>query len=412
MKKIAVIGGGPAGMLAAGTAAQNGADVFLFEKNDRLGKKLYITGKGRCNITNAVPNDIYLENIISNPKFLYSATGNFDCYRTIEFFEELNVKTKTERGNRVFPVSDNAADVVSALERYILKHNVKIRYRLSVKKIILSETKDSVKGILLSNDEIFYCDAVVVATGGLSYPATGSTGDGYDFARKAGHEVTKLYPSLVPLVSDEDFIAELQGLSLKNINVTAFASGKAVYEDFGEMLFTHYGLSGPVILSASSYLHGRYHEDPVISIDLKPALTEEELDRRLLRDFEKYSNKDFINALNDLLPKKLIPVVINRIDIPRSKKIHEITRVERKTLVGMLKAFTVRVKGVSGFNNAVITKGGVCVKGIDPKTMQSKNVKGLYFAGEVLDVDGYTGGFNLQIAFSTGYLAGKSAVLD
>ena len=396
-------------MIAAGTAAESGACVHLFEKNEKLGKKLYITGKGRCNITNAAPKDVLLENVISNPKFLYSAINSFDSFDTIDFFESLGVKTKTERGNRVFPMSDKAADVVSALERYIRKNGVKVHLNSPVKEIVVSEEK-AAAGILLGSGEIFACDSVIIATGGLSYPTTGSTGDGYNFAEKTGHGVTKLYPSLVPLVSDDGFIQDLQGLSLKNVGVTVFVSGKAIYKDFGELLFTHFGLSGPIILSASSYLHGKYRENPIISIDLKPAITADELDKRLLKDFDKYTNKDFANALNDLLPKKMIPVIINRAGIPPSKKVHDITKAERKALVELLKAFTCSIKGVSGFNNAVITKGGVSVKDIDAKTMKSKIINGLYFAGEVIDVDGYTGGFNLQIAFSTGYLAGKNAV--
>ena len=394
-------------MIAAGIAAEGGCCVHLFEKNEKLGRKLFITGKGRCNITNAVPKDAYLENIITNPKFLYSAINSFDCFDVIEFFENLGVKTKTERGNRVFPISDKAADVVTALERYIRKCGVNIHLSSSVKDIIVSEKKE-VTGVFLSNGKMFDCDSVIIATGGLSYPGTGSTGDGYNFAEKMGHSITKLYPSLVPLISDDNFIQELQGLSLKNVGVTVFASGKVIYKDFGELLFTHFGLSGPTILSASSYLHGKYQENPIISIDLKPAMPADELDKRLLKDFEKYANKDFVNALNELLPKKMIPVIINRAGIPQTKKVRDITKKERRTLVDLLKSFTCSIKGASGFSNAVITKGGVSVKDIDAKTMKSKLVSGLYFAGEVIDVDGYTGGFNLQIAFSTGYLAGKN----
>ncbi|MCL2873392.1 MAG: NAD(P)/FAD-dependent oxidoreductase [Defluviitaleaceae bacterium] len=406
MKKIAVIGGGPAGMIAAGAAAESGACVHLYEKNEKLGKKLHITGKGRCNITNAVLSDTYLENIVSNPKFLFSAIRNFDCFKTIDFFENLGVKTKVERGNRVFPMSDKASDVVTALECYTRKSDVKIHLGSAVKEIVVSD--NAVKGVLFANDKTFDCDSVIIATGGLSYPGTGSTGDGYEFARKTGHNVTKLYPSLVPLLSDDIFIQELQGLSLKNVEIKVFAGDKVIYKDFGELLFTHFGLSGPIILSASAYLHGKYKSDPVISIDLKPALSKEELDKRLLKDFEKYINKDFANALDDLLPGKIIPVIINRSGIARTKKVHDITKLERRSLVDLLKSFTCSVKGVSGFSNAVITKGGVSVKDIDPKSMRSKITEGIYFAGEVIDVDGYTGGFNLQIAFSTGYLAGKS----
>ncbi len=410
MKTIAVIGGGPAGMMAAGTAASQGHNVHLFEKNNRLGKKLHITGKGRCNITNAADVDTYLSNIVTNPYFLYSATYAFDCFQTIEFFENLGVKTKVERGNRVFPASDKASDVVRAMEKFVTKNGVKVHLS-SVVKGIESEN-NHLTGISVETESgkksIFKCDSVIIATGGLSYPATGSTGDGYRFAKATGHNVTKLYPSLAPLITAEAFVARLQGLSLKNIGLTVTVGGKKIYKDFGEMLFTHFGISGPIILSASAHLHRKIHLNPVVSIDLKPALNENELDKRLIRDFEKYINKDFKNSLDDLLPQKLIPVFIELSGIPADKKIHDITKAERRKIVSLLKGLTVTITDLAGFNEAIITKGGVDVDFIDPSTMESKILPGLIFAGEVIDVDGFTGGFNLQIAFSTGYLAGIS----
>lgn len=404
MKRIIIIGGGAAGMMAAITASNNGNVVHLFEKNNKLGKKLYITGKGRCNLTNAVEVEELLENTPGNPYFLYSAFYTMDSSKLIEFFNELGVKTKVERGNRVFPVSERASEIVRTLEREIARRNVNVHLDEPITGIVLDE--DKVVAVKKSDGTLLQCDKIIVATGGLSYPMTGSTGDGYSFAKSVSHKVTKLYPSLVPLVTMEKWVCNLQGLSLKNVSIKVKVKQKVVYKDFGEMLFTHFGVSGPMILSASRYLKGTFADKPTISIDLKPALTEKELDERILRDFKKYINKSFKNALVDLLPQKIIPVIISLSKIPEEIKVNEITKQQRKSLVELLKKLTITIKDFTGFNDAVITSGGVCVDEIDPSSMESKIVKGLFFAGEVLDVDAYTGGFNLQIAFSTGYLAG------
>lgn len=409
MGKIIVVGGGAAGLIAAGRAAENGHEVHIYEKNNRLGKKIYITGKGRCNVTNAGDIDDFMENIPGNPYFMYSAFYTFDNKATIEFFENLGVKTKVERGNRVFPVSDKAGDIVAALEKYVKKNKVKLHLESCVKDI-LSEN-GVVKGIRLANGNEIAADAVIVATGGLSYPGTGSTGDGYRFAKDMGHTVTKLYPSLVPLRAKENWCQRLMGLSLKNISIVIKNNkGKAVYKDFGEMLFTHYGVSGPVILSASRHLLGKLDEGNTLIIDLKPALDEKKLDERLLRDFEKYINKDFKNALDDLLPQKLIPVIIDLSKISPEKKVHDITKEERKNLCRLIKGITLTITGTTGYNEAVVTSGGINIDELNPATMESKIIKNLHFAGEVIDVDAYTGGFNLQIAFSTGYCAGMYAL--
>ena len=405
MGKIIVVGGGAAGLMAGGRAGENGHEVHIYEKNDRLGKKIYITGKGRCNITNAGDIDDFMDNIPGNPYFMYSAFYTLDSKGTIDFFENLGVKTKVERGNRVFPVSDKAGDVVRALERYVKKNNVKLHLESPVKEVLVSDGK--VKGIKLVNGKEVEADAVIVSIGGLSYPGTGSTGDGYRFAKELGHKVTKLYPSLVPLKAKENWCERLMGLSLRNISIVIKNSkGRSIYKDFGEMLFTHYGVSGPVILSASRHLLGKLDEGNTLTIDLKPALDEKKLDDRLLRDFEKYINKDFKNALDDLLPQKLIPVIIDLSGISPEKKVHDITKEERKRLCKLIKGLTITITGVTGYNEAVVTSGGVDVDEINPSTMESKLIKNLYFAGEVLDVDAYTGGYNLQIAFSTGYCAG------
>ena len=407
MANVIVIGGGAAGMIASGRAAEKGHTVHLYEKNDRLGKKIYITGKGRCNITNDSDIDTHLNNIPSNPYFMYSAFYRLDSERTKQFFQELGLQTKTERGNRVFPVSDKAGDVARALQRYLKKNGVVVHTNTTVKHILIEN--GVVKGIALENKKVF-AEKVIVCTGGLSYPGTGSTGDGYAMAKQAGHHVTKLYPSLVPLKAKEKWCQELMGLSLKNCAIAVKnKAGKVIYKDFGEMLFTHFGVSGPMILSASRHMIKDLEEENyTIEIDLKPALEEKILDNRILRDFQKYSNKDIRNALDELLPQKIIPVVILCAKIEPTKKVHDITKEERKRLVKQIKCFTVCIYGTTGFQEAVVTCGGVCVDEIDPATMESKIVKGLYFAGEVLDVDAYTGGFNLQIAFSTGYTAGES----
>ncbi|MEA4816500.1 MAG: NAD(P)/FAD-dependent oxidoreductase [Lachnospiraceae bacterium] len=404
MSKVIVVGGGASGMLAAGRCAELGNEVYLFEKNNILGKKIYITGKGRCNVTNAGDVEEFMENIPGNPYFLYSSLYLFDNAKLRELLNSFGVPTKEERGKRVFPESDMAKDIVSALERYVYKNKVHVHTSSEVKELIFDAS--SVKGVLLSNGREFLSDAVIIATGGLSYPGTGSTGDGYRFAKSVGHTVTALNPSLVPLKTEEAWVSELMGLSLKSVGVTfKDEKSKEVYSDFGELLFTHFGVSGPVILSASRSLIGK--SNIRLFIDLKPALDEKTLDLRLLRDFEKHANKDYKNALDDLLPQKLIPVIINLSGISPEKKIHDITKEERKKLLSLLKALPLTISGPKGFDEAVITSGGVSTDEINPKTMESKKIRGLYFAGELIDVDAYTGGFNLQIAFSTGYAAGS-----
>ena len=411
MGKVIVLGGGAAGMMAAGHAAEKGHTVHLFEKNNRLGKKILITGKGRCNLTNDGDLDTFLENIPGSPYFMYSAFSLLDSQATRDFFHRLGMETKVERGGRVFPVSDHAIDVVLALEKYMKQNGVHLHLESNVIEVLVED--GVAKGIRLENGKEFFADAVIVCTGGLSYPGTGSTGDGYRFAKKTGHTVTPLFPSLVPLKAAESWCGELMGLSLKNVAVVMKdAKGKKVYDDFGELLFTHYGVSGPVILSGSRHVTVRPQETFFLHIDLKPALDEKKLDARVLRDFEKYANKQFSNALDDLLPKKMIPVIVELSQIPAEKKVNAITKEERKRLVKLLKDFTLTITGVTGYNEAVVTCGGIDTDQIDPTTMESKLVKGLYFAGEVLDVDGYTGGFNLQIAFSTGYAAGEYVLED
>lgn len=407
--RIAVIGGGAAGMMAAITAAQYGADVTLYERNDRMGKKLRITGKGRCNVTNDCDLNEFLANVPTNPRFLYAALSKFSTADTVAFFEDAGVPLKTERGKRVFPVSDRAGDIVAALERKCRELGVHILHK-RVQNII--ETDGAVTGVQTS-DGVHDCDAVIVCTGGRSYPTTGSDGDGYRFAERLGHTVTPLGPSLVPLVAAGTLCGSLQGLSLKNVRltVTDLERGKPVFEDFGEMMFTHFGLTGPLVLSASAHLADIRPEKYAAQIDLKPALDEKTLDARIRSDFEKYKNRDFVNALDDLLPQKLIEPFIRLCRIDPRKKVHSITREERECMVQTLKRLTVPLTGFRPINEAIVTRGGVSVKEIDPKTMESKLVSGLYFAGEVLDVDAYTGGFNLQIAFSTATLAGSAAAM-
>ena len=404
--KVAVIGAGAAGMLAAGHAGELGHSVDIFEKNNIVGKKIRITGKGRCNITNASDCEEHIENTPGNPYFMYSALYKFPPDKMIELVESLGVPTKVERGKRVFPVSDKAADVSEALKKYMKKNGVKLHLEKGVKDIITENNK--IKGIVTDDGKELDFDAVIVATGGLSYPTTGSTGDGYKFAKKAGHSVSKLMPSLVPLKSDDWICPELMGLSLKNSAIVIKnEKGKTIYKDFGEMLFTHFGVSGPMVLSASRHLLGRFNENITMYIDMKPALDMKALDNRLLRDFEKYINKDLRNALNDILPQKMIPVIIRLSGIDETKKIHDITKEERKRMEELIKELPVHITGTAGFDMAVVTSGGVNTDEIDPSTMESRKIKGLFFAGEVLDVDAYTGGFNLQIAFSTGYTAAE-----
>ena len=412
MSNVIVVGGGAAGMMAAIFAARNGQNVTLLEKNEKLGKKIFITGKGRCNITNASEIEDLFSAVISNPKFLYSGFYSFTNDQVIHFFEELGVATKIERGNRVFPVSDHSSDVIAALAREMQHLKVKVQLHCEVKELLINNERE-IKGVRLANGKKMTADAVVVATGGISYPSTGSTGDGYRFARNCGHKVTELFPSLVPMEVKEWYAKELQGLSLKNIEIHITDGKKKLYDEFGEMLFTHYGVTGPVILSASSIVGKTLEKkELVLHIDLKPALTEEQLDKRLLLEFEANHNKQFKNAIDSLLPAKLRPVIIELSGIEEEKKVHEITKEERLNLLRLIKDFHMTLTGLRGYNEAIITKGGISVKEIDPGTMESKLIKNLYFAGEVLDLDAVTGGYNLQIAWSTGYLAGISAGQD
>lgn len=394
-------------MMAGIFAARNGHEVHIYEKNEKLGKKLFITGKGRCNLTNAGEMDTLFSSVSSNPKFLYSGFYSFTNEQAVDFFEDLGVRTKVERGNRVFPESDHSSDVISAMSRELKRLGVKINLHTEVKQVLAEQ--GYFNGILLAGGKEIPADSCIIATGGVSYPSTGSTGDGYRFAREAGHKVTALYPSLVPMEVKETFIPELQGLSLRNVDAVIYDGKKKVYEEFGEMLFTHFGVSGPIIISASSVMGKLLGEkDLRLSIDLKPALKFEQLDQRVLRDFEENRNRQFKNAVDKLFPAKLKPVMIERSGIHPDKKVNEISRGERQRFVAMIKNFDMTLTGLRGYNEAIITKGGVDVRQIDPGTMESQLVKGLYFSGEVLDLDALTGGFNLQIAWSTGYLAGIS----
>lgn len=408
-KIVIVIGGGPAGMMSAGIAAKNGAKVLLFEKNEKVGRKLMITGKGRCNITNFCDNDEFISNIPTNPRFMYSAINSFSTYDAVAFFEKLGVSTKVERGNRVFPVSDKASDVCDAMRNFVISNGVRIIYE-NVKAVI---SENGLITAVKTENNTYPCDGVIIATGGKSYPKTGSTGDGYRFAKSLGHTVITPVPSLVPLVSDDVLCEELQGLSLKNvaIRVVEESSNKEIYSDFGEMLFTHFGLSGPTILSASAHMRDIYEGKYTVHIDLKPALDFETLDKRLLKDLSKFINKNISNSLFELLPKSIIPVILRLCDIDPHLKCNSVTVAKRHAMVSLLKDLTVKIKGFRSIDEAIITCGGVKVQEIDPKTMRSKIVSNLYFAGEVIDVDAYTGGFNLQIAFSTGYLAGENVAL-
>lgn len=405
--RVAVVGGGAAGMMAALTAAENGAAVVLFERTGKVGRKLRITGKGRCNVTNDCDTNEFLAHVVTNPRFLYTALDRFSTADTKAFFERCGVPLKTERGNRVFPVSDKAADVVAALYEACRRVGVRVVYE-RVRSLWVRN--GALHGVVTAEGEV-EADAVIVCTGGKSYPLTGSDGDGYMLAEQAGHTVTPLVPSLVPVTAKGSFCSELQGLSLRNVRLTivACANGKTVFEEFGEMMFAHFGLTGPLVLSASAHIRdivpGKYEAH----IDLKPALDEKTIDARVLADFEKYRNKDFINALGDLLPQKLIPVVVRESGIAERAKVNTITREQRRALVKTLKCLRVTLTGFRPIEEAIVTAGGVNVREVNPKTMASKCLPGLYFAGEVLDVDAYTGGFNLQIAFSTAYVAGESA---
>ena len=408
--KIAVIGGGPAGMCAAGKAAQMGAQVTLFEKNKLLGMKLGITGKGRCNVTNNCTPEDFIKNMTKNGKFMFSAINSFTCSDTMELFEELGVPLKTERGNRVFPVSDKSRDIVLALKKYVLEGGAKI-VNEKVTDLIPAKTGEQKITHVATEKQVYDFDAVIVCTGGVSYPTTGSDGDGLRFAEKLGIKVTPTIPSLIGLTSSDPCCAEMQGLALKNVSVTVTdtAKKKKIYEDFGEMLFTHFGVSGPTVLSASAHMRPMEAKRYELSIDLKPALDEEKLDRRILSDFEKYKNKDLANALCDLLPSSMIKPVIAKAGLTETKKINSVTQKERRALLETLKGFKVSISGTRPITEAIVTSGGVAVSEISPGTMQCKKWDNLYFAGEVIDVDAYTGGYNLQIAFATGALAGSSA---
>lgn len=407
MSKVLVIGGGPAGMFAAIAAAENRHTVTILEKNEKLGKKLFITGKGRCNITNSGDQEDFFANVMSNRKFLYSAFYACSNEQVIDFFEKNGLPLKNERGNRIFPCSDHSSDVIACLKRVLEKKKVAVRLHCSVKSI--KQSDGHACGVTLSDGKELFADAVIVATGGLSYPATGSTGDGYQMAEECGHSLITATPSLVPFEIKEDWVKQLQGLSLKNVSIQICHGRKKIFEDFGEMLFTHFGVSGPMILSASGSIQPREFEKELsLFLDLKPALSEEQLDKRLLRDFAAESNRQYKNVLHKLFPSKLIPVMIAQSGIDPEKKVNEISKEERKSLAALTKHFPMTITGLRGFSEAIITKGGICVREINPSTMESKLCKGLYFCGEVLDTDALTGGYNLQIAWSTGYLAGCS----
>lgn len=411
MKKVIVIGGGAAGMMAAIAAADQGSRVLLIEKNEKLGKKLFITGKGRCNVTNAGDMENLFANVMTNEKFLYSAFYTYDNTMVMDFLEKAGCPLKVERGDRVFPVSDHSSDVIAAFTRELKKRDVEIRFNTEVKELLTAEKEDEscISGVLLTNGKKEYGDAVIVATGGISYASTGSTGDGYRFAKNTGHKVVECKPSLVPFNMKEDWCKEAMGVSLKNVSLTLKCGKKEIYNGFGEMLITHFGISGPLALSASSYYVSKAKGQCMCYIDLKPALTVEQLDKRVLRDFDESKNKQFRNALTHLFPSKLIPVMVKLSGIDPEKKVNEITREERKTFVELIKNVPLTIDGVRDFKEAIITKGGVSVKEVNPSTMESKQLPGLYFAGEVLDLDALTGGYNLQIAWSTGYLAGLNA---
>ena len=406
MKKVVIIGAGASGLMAGAVSAMQGNDVVILEKMSRPARKVLITGKGRCNITNACFDiDELISNIPVNPRFLYSAFSAFMPYDIIALMEDLGVPTKIERGNRVFPQSDKAVDVVDALEKIATSNGAQ-----SVHKSATAFVMDNglIKSVVLDDKTKIDCDAVGICTGGKSYPLTGSTGDGYTLAKSVGHTVTPIKPSLVPLVASNNFIPKLQGLSLKNVSISVVENEKTVFTEFGEMLFTHYGVSGPIVLSASSHMKDPAHHNYKLVIDLKPALDEQTLDKRIQRDFQENTNKDFINSLSNLLPNKIIPVIVKLSGIEPSTKVNQITKQQRLDLVRLLKNFTLDITAFRPIDEAIVTSGGVNVKEINPKTMQSKIVENLYFAGEVIDVDAYTGGFNLQLAFSTGYLMGKN----
>lgn len=402
MGKVIIIGGGPSGMMAA-IAASKENEVILLERNEKLGKKLFISGKGRCNVTNSKDISEFFDYIPVNSNFLYSALYTYTNSDTMNFFESHGVKLKTERGDRVFPCSDKSSDIISCLQDQLIKNGVQIKYNSRVKKFL--HNNKHIQGVVLDNDSVIYGDHFILCTGGMSYPITGSTGDGYNISKELGHTIVKPVPSLVPLEIREDWVKELQGLSLKNVEINLYNKNKLIFNDFGEMLFTHFGISGPIVLSASCAI--KNCSNITCKINLKPALSPDELDKRIQADFSKYINKAFKNSLNELLPQKLIPVIVSLSNIDPDKKVNSITKEERLNLVNVLQNLTMTVKGFRPIEEAIVTSGGIDVKEIDPSTMKSKLIDNLYFAGELIDIDAYTGGFNIQLAFSTGYLAGS-----
>ena len=406
MSKVLVIGGGAAGMMAAYAAGMCGHEVTLLEQNEKLGKKIYITGKGRCNFTNASPLEEIMQAVVSNPKFLYSAFYTFSNDAVLVFFENQGMPYKIERGNRAFPVSDHASDVIRALERAMKEQDVRIRLHTQVRELLIED--DKAAGVLLTDGGKIMADSLILATGGLSYPTTGSTGDGHTMAKNSGHKIVTPRPALVPLTTKEEYILRMQGLSLKNVSLKIKDEKRVIYDAFGEMLFTHFGVSGPLVLSASSVLSRHFPREYQAYIDLKPALSEEVLNERLLREFSERPNQHIKAVFQQLLPAKMIPVMIELSQISMDKPVNAITKEERRRLVRLFKAFPFTITGTRGFKEAIITQGGVSVKDIDPATMESKRIKDLYLVGELLDLDALTGGYNLQIAWSTGYLAGIS----
>ena len=415
MKKVIVVGGGAAGMMAAYAAAQNGHRVTLLERNEKLGKKIYITGKGRCNVTNAGDTTEFFDSVVSNPKFLYSSIYGFDANAVMDFFERNGCPLKIERGDRVFPVSDHSSDIIRCLEQTLIRQHVMIKKNTMAKKLLVNSAEEICGVETMTSGEkgaiAYDADAVVLATGGKSYPVTGSDGNMHNLLENLGHKIIPMRPGLVPLETEGELCRQMQGLSLKNVSLTLLSGNKTIYEGFGEMLFTHFGLSGPLVLSAASYLNARTQkagQKCIAIIDLKPSLTYEQLDKRILRDFEKFHKKQFKNSLGELLPAKMIPLIPEMTGIPAEKPVNEITREERRSLLEVLKGMTIPVTGTRDFNEAIITIGGVDTHEVNPSTMESKKIPGLYLCGEMLDVDALTGGYNLQIAWSTGYLAGCS----
>ncbi|MBN1900998.1 NAD(P)/FAD-dependent oxidoreductase [Candidatus Sumerlaeota bacterium] len=405
---VIIIGGGAAGMMAAATAAQRGKKVLVLERNEKPGKKLFISGKGRCNITNDADIKTFQDHIPRNPKFLYSAFHALSNKELMDFFEKRGVPLKVERGGRVFPASDKSSDIIKVFVQEMKEHDVEIRFNERAREIIVKQNR--IEGVRTFQGNEYSCDKLILATGGLSYPMTGSTGDGFDMARKLGHHVTDMEPSLVPIEIKEKWVKDLQGLSLKNVSLAILHQEKKVYEDMGEMLFAHFGVSGPLVLTLSSYIKDylKQKKETLLSLDLKPALSSDVLDKRIQRDFALYSKRELKNAFFDLLPRRMIPVIVSLSGMDGDKYVHQITKEERKNLITILKNCRMTVKGLRPIDEAIVTSGGVSTKEINPSTMESKLVKGLYFAGEIIDIEGLTGGYNLQIAFSTGFLAGKS----